>query len=173
MASDVTIDLNGHDLYVDSITSSFIGAKVINSAGTAATIHGGVDSRNLVIADTVSVAALPIHRWRFNGDLTDSTGGADATYLGTAGTFSSDGQAVMDNNGSINLGSGILGDKDATFEFWVTQDKQVNAWVYMFAIGGTPGVDNQSYAYNTMLQFGWREYRTGYLYGTKIGRAHV
>ena len=172
VASDVTIDLNGHDLYVDSITSSFIGAKVINSAGTAATIHGGVDSRNLVIADTVTVAALPIHRWRFNGDLTDSTGGADATYLGTAGTFSSDGQAVMDNNGSINLGSGILGDKDATFEFWVTQDKQVNAWVYMFAIGGTPGVDNQSYAYNTMLQFGWREYRTGYLYGTMNFNLH-
>ncbi|MBQ6142172.1 MAG: hypothetical protein IJI54_12915 [Kiritimatiellae bacterium] len=166
VASDVTIDLNGHDLYVDSITSSFIGAKVINSVGTAATIHGGVDAKNLVIADTVTVAALPIHRWRFNGDLTDSTGGADATYLGTAGTFSSDGQAVMNDNGSINLGSGILGDKDATFEFWVTQDKQVNAWVYMFAIGGTPGVENEDYVYNNMLQFGWREYRTGYLYGT-------
>lgn len=78
-----------------------------------------------------------LHRWSFNGDLTDSVTGESATAEGHSfmnGAVSLKGGAR--GNSCVNLGSNIL-PKDgsgATIELWATQRK-VQDWSRMFEIG--------------------------------------
>ena len=87
------------------------------------------------------VAADLVHRWSFNGDLTDSVGGQTATAIGNVTT---DGQQYSTTGGSsgtcyIDLGDWILPTNDlpVTVEMWVTRDVNVS-YGRIFAWGSMP-----------------------------------
>ncbi|MBP5321960.1 MAG: hypothetical protein J6334_13365, partial [Kiritimatiellae bacterium] len=83
---------------------------------------------------SVSQAYQLTHRWSFDSDYVDAITGAEATRNG--GNVSLvDGAAVLSGNGyrdgSLNLGTGILGGGDATLEIWATQN-QIRNWSRIF-----------------------------------------
>jgi len=56
-----TIDLNGHELRIDSATASFLGAKVASSApGGTLAVYGTLDSANLAVDPSVAVATVQV-----------------------------------------------------------------------------------------------------------------
>ena len=81
-----------------------------------------------------------IHRWSFNGDLTDSIGGQTATL---GGSVTADGTSYITqygNSGSsyISLGSDVLPQEanEATFELWVARTAAHSSeWLRIFEIG--------------------------------------
>ena len=90
-----------------------------------------------------STAGL-IHRWSFNGNLTDSVGGQTATL---GGSVTTDGSSFITQYGSsgssyISLGSDVLPREaeGATFEMWVTRtEANYNSeWLRIFEIGDVP-----------------------------------
>ena len=105
------------------------GADSVTVAkGTLALTAGG---------DNTASAALA-HRWSFNGDASDSVGGATAALVGTA-AYTEDGKAVTlpgGNNGTsyVNLGKGILVGDNLTLEFWAKR-VSVTKWGRVFECG--------------------------------------
>ena len=82
-----------------------------------------------------------VHRWSFNGDLTDSIGGQTATIVGGVTT---DGHKYSTPGGSsgsayIDLGNWILptNGSPVTIEMWVTQDASVS-WGRIYCWGAMP-----------------------------------
>jgi len=77
------------------------------------------------------------HRWSFNGDLTDSVGGATATVTGSAGVLNNQlelpGGNARQNAASLPIGATIASTASMTVEMWFTMD-QVTDWRkgYMF-----------------------------------------
>lgn len=96
-----------------------------------------------------------LHRWSFNGDLTDSVGGQTATVHGNVTT---DGSAYITQYGEsgssyISLGSDVLppGDSEATIELWGTRTTDFwSPWCRIFEIGDIPdGFTFTPYTYET------------------------
>ena len=96
-----------------------------------------------------------LHRWSFNGDLTDSVGGQTATL---GGSVTTDGKAYITEGGDssslsyISLGSGILpdGGNEATIEMWVTRTTSLgNEWSRIFEIGDVP----DGFSFTSGLQY--------------------
>ena len=90
--------------------------------------------------------SLLLHRWGFNGDLTDSVGGQTAWSTNTSFVAFGSGYAIKTeggNNGTsyVNLGSNILprDGRSFTFELWVRLDTWENAEYRMFTIGSSVG----------------------------------
>ena len=84
-----------------------------------------------------------IHRWSFNGNLTDSVGGQTATLGGSVTTDGASYITQYGNSGSsyISLGSDVLPRDagEATFEMWVTRtETRGNEWLRIFEIGDVP-----------------------------------
>ena len=81
-----------------------------------------------------------VHRWSFNGDLTDSVGGQTATAVGNVTTDGSQYRLAGGSNGSsyISLGSNILPvDAGATtIEIWATRN-QIRNWARILDIGSS------------------------------------
>ena len=81
-----------------------------------------------------------IHRWSFNGDPSDSVGGADAVLMGNASVDSS--QLQLDGNGSfavLPIGDDLLNLTNCTFEGWATWTRTpVDAWERVFDFGTGP-----------------------------------
>ena len=82
------------------------------------------------------------HRWCFNGNLTDSVGGCDATMAGEAGGCTYDPlntQIVLDG-GYIDLGTNILPNNGlpVTIELWATQ-RQIVEWSAICQFGDKRG----------------------------------
>ncbi len=81
-----------------------------------------------------------VHRWSFNGDLTDSVGGQTATAVGSVTTDGGQYRLAGGSNGSsyISLGSNILPvDTGATtIEIWATRN-QVRYWARILDIGSS------------------------------------
>lgn len=100
-----------------------------------------------VMAITASGAdSLLLHRWSFNGDLTDSVGGQTAWSTNTSFVASGSGYAVKTEGGTngtsyVNLGSNILprDGRSFTFELWVRLDVWENGQYRMFTIGSAAG----------------------------------
>ena len=143
----VSIDLNGHTLYVDTLTASCIGASVTNSAATTGILHGVIDSSCITVCAGVSADAELVHRWSFDSDFSDSVGGSDAVVMKNDTSTSSvlggnvtisGGKAVLAGGGSagyLNFGEGVLGSDYATLEFWATRTAEQNAWMYLATYG--------------------------------------
>ena len=83
---------------------------------------------------TAAEAYQLTHRWSFNSDYGDAMTGAEATRIGQNVTLS-DGQLVLfgngPNDGSLSLGTGIIGAGDTTLEIWATQNA-VRNWARVF-----------------------------------------
>jgi len=144
--SGLTIDLNGHSLSFKSVASTHVGATLKNTSSSAARVSGSVDS-SVVVEGNVLITAGLAHRWTFNSDFTDSVGGSDAVVMKNdtsttsivGGTASiSGGKAVLpggNQSGYLNLGAGVLGEDDATLEFWATRTADQNQWMYLATYG--------------------------------------
>lgn len=81
-----------------------------------------------------------VHRWSFNGDLSDSVGGQTAKTNGAC-SYSADGKAISLSGGTygssfVDLGPNILpaDAKSATIEMWARQDS-ASTWARIFEIG--------------------------------------
>lgn len=90
--------------------------------------------------------SLLLHRWSFNGDLTDSVGGQTAWSTNTSFVAFGSGYAVKTEGGTngtsyVNLGSNILprDGRSFTFELWVRLDVWENGQYRMFTIGSAAG----------------------------------
>ena len=63
LSNGITLDLNGHDLIVDDVTSDYMGTKVINTSGTPSTLYfmdepaisGGIN--NLILENVQALRA--------------------------------------------------------------------------------------------------------------------
>ena len=96
-------------------------------------------------------AALPLsaaelaHRWSFNGDYSDSVGGADAVKCGTyvslyGGRVHMGYGACSHGTGYVDLGTNMLDTAAATIEIWARHDG-VKSWSRIFDYGA----DNAHY----------------------------
>ena len=90
--------------------------------------------------------SLLLHRWSFNGDLTDSVGGQTAWSTNTSFVAVGSGYAIKTEGGTngtsyVNLGSNILprDGRSFTFELWVRLDVWENGQYRMFTIGSSGG----------------------------------
>jgi len=113
--------------------------------------------------------ALPVHRYCFDGDASDSIGGADGTAYGGVDFASQPGQAVLPNTGQgsndnaptppepapgayIDLPNGMISalgqggaNNNATFEVWTTWTEVDNPdWQRIFDFGDSNGGENYS-----------------------------
>ena len=79
------------------------------------------------------------HRWSFNGDYSDSVGGADAVKCGTyvslyGGRVHMGYGSCKHGTGYVNLGTNMLDTTSATIEIWARQDG-VHEWSRVFDYG--------------------------------------
>ena len=99
----------------------------------------------------MAFAALPLsaaelaHRWSFNGDYSDSVGGADAVKCGTyvslyGGRVHMGYGACSHGTGYVDLGTNMLDTTAATIEIWARHDG-VESWSRVFDYGA----DNAHY----------------------------
>ena len=94
-----------------------------------------------------------MHRWSFTSDYTDAKGTADGTASGS-GVSISNGKAVLsggNNAGYVNLGTGVLGDGDATLEVWFEKLANPASWACAFSYGvdgSNKFYVNTAYGYN-------------------------
>ena len=93
----------------------------------------------------MAFAALPLsaaeltHRWSFNGDYSDSVGGADAVKCGTyvslyGGRVHMGYGGCSHGSGYVNLGTNMLDTTAATIEIWARHDG-VESWSRVFDYG--------------------------------------
>ena len=93
----------------------------------------------------MAFAALPLsaaeltHRWSFNGDYSDSVGGADAVKCGTyvslyGGRVHMGYGACSHGTGYVDLGTNMLDTTAATIEIWARHDG-VESWSRIFDYG--------------------------------------
>ena len=106
-------------------------------------------------------AAELAHRWSFNGDYSDSAGGADAAKCGTyvslyGGRVHMGYGACSHGTGYVNLGTNMLDTTAATIEIWARHDG-VKSWSRIFDYGA----DDAHY-----FQMPWT-------YGTTLGSDSV
>jgi hypothetical protein len=117
-----------------------------------------------------------IHRWSFNGDATDSVGGADAVLMGHATVDSS--QLHLDGTDSyavLPIGGDLLNLTNCTFEGWATWNAfPVDFWERIFDLGNgtdeniflTPRGGNQRFRFAITIGGGGAEEQTisGYVF---------
>ena len=101
------------------------------------------------------------HRWSFNGDYSDSVGGADAMKCGTyvslyGGRVHMGYGACSHGTGYVDLGTNMLDTTAATIEIWARHDGVQN-WSRIFDYGA----DDKHYFY------------VGWTYGTNLARERV
>ena len=98
----------------------------------------------LTASETLQAVELT-HRWSFNGDWADSTGGADAAKCGTyvslyGGRVHMGYGACSHGTGYVDLGTNMLDTTAATIEIWARHDG-VESWAHVFDYGA----DNAHY----------------------------
>ncbi|MBO6167005.1 MAG: LamG domain-containing protein, partial [Kiritimatiellae bacterium] len=114
----------------------------------------------LAASATLPAAELT-HRWSFNGDYSDSAGGADAVKCGTyvslyGGRVHMGYGSCSHGTGYVDLGTNMLDTTAATIEIWARHDG-VESWSRVFDYGA----DNAHY-----FQMPWT-------YGTTLGSDSV
>ncbi len=119
------------------------GAGTLTKSGAGTLVLGGANTYEgdtVVEEGTLRVGLQPLHRWSFNGDLSDSMGGQAATAVGAV--TSGDTQYTLAGNGAygssyIDLGPNILpadGVTPVTVELWATENA-TNLWSRIFDFG--------------------------------------
>jgi len=146
-----------------TIRADLSGTGGLTKTGTGTVVLGGTSTytgATRVEAGALRVGALPIHRWSFNGDLTDSVGGQAATAVGDV---TSDGMQYTLTGGTwgtsyVALAANILPTTQTpvTIELWATQ-RSVKNWSRMIDFG---------YGQNDYIIMCWSV-------GTDINRDHV
>ena len=148
----LTLDTAGYD--VTMATAS--GANVIASDACTFTKTGNGTLTvnvlppvgNMVVSNgTLALSATcdntaPVdiaHRWSFNGNLTDSVTGNNATWAKGAVTYNEGGTAARltgtaKDTSYIELGPNKISSDSATFEFWTTIRTR-RAWTKLFTLG--------------------------------------
>ncbi len=121
-----------------------------------------------------------IHRWSFNGDPTDSVGGADAILMGAATVDSS--QLQLDGVNSyavLPIGNDLLNLTNCTIEGWATWTRpDVSFWERIFDFGNdtvenlflTPFGGNQRFRFAITIDGGGDEEQTiaGYAFPKNV-----
>jgi glucose/arabinose dehydrogenase len=105
-------------------------------------------------SNPLSVTLLPgptlLHRWSFNGDATDSVGGANATLVGAASIANSQlqlpGGGPFANFASVNIGPALNTNASLTVEEWMTINT-LTTWskTWMFGYDDPAGEPSLSY----------------------------
>jgi len=123
--------------FMTGLTSAKIGVggALIDSNGKSITVAQGLTGSSM----NASLASRLLHRWSFNGNLTDSVGGQTATTVGSVTAGGSQYTLAGGGKGAsyINLGPNILPtDTSApvTIELWATQNAVQN-WSRIFDFG--------------------------------------
>ena len=129
----------GDPCFVDAANGNYHlmeDSPCINAGGNSyVTSALDLDGNDRIVNDTVdigcyeyikeNVASDLVHRWSFNGDLTDSVGGQTATKVGDVTTGAGQYTLAGGSQGSsyINLGANVLPNDGSavTLEMWVTQ----------------------------------------------------
>ena len=94
----------------------------------------------VTVAAGATLSAVELtHRWSFNGDYSDSVGGADAAKCGTyvslyGGKVHMGYGECSHGTGYVNLGKNILDTTSATIELWARHDG-VKSWSRVFDYG--------------------------------------
>ncbi|MBQ6140866.1 MAG: C10 family peptidase, partial [Kiritimatiellae bacterium] len=108
---------------------------------------------------TPGPAVTPVeltHRWSFTSDYSDSVGTADAENPVGSGVSLSDGRAVLaggNNAGYLDLGTGVLGNGDATLEMWFEKLGSPASWAYAFSYAADDSSNDNMFALSTA--WGW------------------
>ena len=120
-----------------SVNSNGLVTALTTGSATLTASYGG-----LSVTNSVTVGGLPLHRYSFTVDASDSIGGANGALQGNA-TISG-GQVMLDGlNSWVLLPSGLLnGYSAATIETWLT-------WQ-----GPGPGPSSQGGAYQRVFDIG-------------------
>ncbi len=137
VAPGTTIDLNGHKLAIDGLSSDGVGASVVNSVPASgglviesiaadAISSVRIDSSVQVVFETVLT-----HRWSFNDDWSDSVSGATAQKVGSfaalyGGRVHTGYGGCGHDTGNVKLGANLLDTTEATIELWARQDAVEN-----------------------------------------------
>ena len=106
----------------------FIGLAVLTFAAGAFCMEGdAADRGKLSIRFLGTGAAELAQRWSFNGDYSDSVGGADAVKCGTyvslyGGMVHMGYGACSHGTGYVDLGTNMLDTTAATIEIWARHD---------------------------------------------------
>ncbi len=124
--------------------ASFGGGFTKTGAGKLA-FTGAVDGYAFDVREgSLALGMDPlVHRWSFNGDLSDSAGGQTATMDGNA-AFTADGQVRLPGGkgaGAVSLGADVLpASGDVTIELWATQ-QGVQSWSRILGVGSDPSTE--------------------------------
>ena len=131
---------DGAELNVRGVAGNGLGEVVLNDA-------------TLRLSGETTTPTL-VHRWSFNGDLTDSVGGQTASQIGCSFEETGAGQGIKLSGGShgttcVDLGSNVVptDGNGATIELWARQDSANVNNVRMFDFG-----DSTRHA----ILMGWR-----------------
>ena len=145
---DFTIDTDGKN-----VSSGITSIKATSGSSLTKDGDGTLTLAKLPGADSVMVARGTLalsadadntpsvalaHRWSFNGNGHDSSGGAPAELVGSA-VYTNDNTAVYFPGGDqgtsyVNLGKGILVGDNVTLEFWAKR-VSVKKWGRVFECG--------------------------------------
>ena len=121
-----------------------LGGHVTKTGGGELAFTGSVGGYDFDVREgtlALGAEARLVHRWSFNGDLTDSVGGQTAVMDGAA-AFSDDGRQVdlpggAYGTGAVSLGANVLPTSgNVTLEMWATQ-RGVRHWSRIFDLGSS------------------------------------
>ena len=122
-------------------SAAMIGGVTVKVGARGAT----VDTNGKDVVFAVPLASLkngPVHRWSFNGDLSDSIGGQDATATGCSFVDVGGGQGIKLSGGNhgttfVDLGAGIVptDGNGTTIELWARVDDNSVDCTRMFDFG--------------------------------------
>ena len=123
-----------HSVFAENVTAIRFNLGTQDNSGTGFTEFEVIGVAN-------STADL-IHRWSFNGNLSDSVGGQTAKAVGDVTTDGSQYTLTGGSHGNsyINLGANLLpkDGRGATIEIWATQNSVQN-WSRIWDVGTNEG----------------------------------
>jgi len=149
----------GDPMFTGSINEFRVYNEPLSPAQVAANHAGGPDSGYSPVAppSPSQISAPPVHRYSFDGDATDSIGGADGSLINNTGNAAyGSGQLTLGNTGAeysndgtgdyVDLPNGMISSlgSTASFEVWTAWTGAGGDWQRIFDFGDSNGGEDAS-----------------------------